>query len=109
MIKKKKKIRYEFYNYDSPIGNVTSRTLVLNNPASVKFIGTDAVAGNSLTIINNSYKLQSVIDFVGGTAIYPYELILDNNIDEEDFTIYTIIMKPSSQLKVIAKYYINDL
>lgn len=107
MEKKIQKVRYEFYTFIADNG-VFSQTLVLSNPASVKFINTDSNLGNSRTIINNQYVLQAQVDYLNGTAIYPYELTLENNKDEEDVTQYTILMKPNSELKIVCKYYVPD-
>jgi len=104
---KKQKVRYEFYNFQSTSLDF-STTLVLNNPASVKFICTDSNLSNAKTIINNVYVLQGLVDFTNGTAFYPYELILDNNENEIDVTNYTIKLQPNSELQVVAKYYVND-
>lgn len=104
---KKQKVRYEFYNFQSTNLDF-STTLVLNNPASVKFICTDSNLANAKTIINNVYVLQGLVDFTNGTAFYPYELILDNNENEIDVTNYTIKLQPNSELQVVAKYYVND-
>jgi hypothetical protein len=104
---KKQKVRYEFYNFQSTSLDF-STTLVLNNPASVKFICTDSNLSNAKTIINNVYVLQGLVDFTNGTAFYPYELILDNNENEIDVANYTIKLQPNSELQVVAKYYVND-
>lgn len=105
---KLQKVRYEFYSYEASSSAPLQTTLVLSNPASVRFIGTDSNLGNSRTIINNQFVLQAQIDFLNGTAIYPYELILVNSVDEVDETVYTILMKPNSQLKVVCKYFVNE-
>ena len=108
MQRKKQKVRYEFYSYEASSSAPFNQTLVLNNPASVRFVSTDSNLGNCRTIINNQYVLQALVDFQNGTAIYPYELVLINSVDEEDVTQYTILMKPNSQLKVVCKYYVPD-
>ena len=105
--KKRQKVRYEFYNYQST-GLPLSTTLVLNGPASVKFICTDNNPLNAKTIINNTFVLQAVTDFTTGNALYPYELLLDNNENEIDVTNYQINLQPNSELQVVAKYYVND-
>ena len=107
MIKKKTKIVYEFMQFYCPTATTNfQQTLVLINPASVKFYNT---SGNPLgmVIINNNFNLGSPTAPIG-TNPYPTNLILDNNINEIDETIYQINLISGTSLKVIVKYYIND-
>ena len=107
---KKQKVRYEFYNFQTGPSGVSNTTLVLDKPASVKFVVTGAGLGADLVTINNAYQLQSVNLFTTIGSQYPYELILENNQDEIDITNYSInIFSPANAitLKVIAKYYID--
>lgn len=108
MEKKTTNVRYEFLSYETgPTGNFNT-TLVLNKPASIKFIlcGTGNI--NDYCIINNNFRL----DPIGSTTIpnhNPNELILDNNINEIDNTIYTVRILSTAnsiQLQIVIKYLI---
>lgn len=109
---KRQKIKYEFFTYETgPTGNFTT-TLVLNNPASVKFVltGTGGSTGD-FCIINNAYNLQPIfIPTPGPSRIYPSELVLNNNLNEIDTTVYTIrvlCVLNTIQLKIVVKYLID--
>jgi hypothetical protein len=109
MEKTKKAIRYEFLEF-SPnfVTGRFSQTLVLNNPASVKFVYVGNGGVNDRIVINNVYTLEPLRNFLLNTSINPYELILNNNIDEIDKTIYSIQIFGTTagcMLKVIVKYY----
>jgi len=95
----KKKVKWEVRTYDQ------SGTIVLNNPAEVRFINVSQIIGNIVTI-NQDYTLQCTRDFISGVATFPNELILKTNQDEEDTTQYTIQGTNNEFiLKVICKYY----
>lgn len=106
---KKQNVRYEFFNYGAS-GTILAQTLVLNNPASIKFV---LLGSSGFCTINNVYQLQgSGIVFQGGaTAQYPYELNLNNNIGESDVTNYKIVLDGiifgDANLVVICKYYVK--
>jgi hypothetical protein len=101
---KRQKVRYEFYKFEAPIGAVT-RTLTLSNPASVKFLMTGSGGANTC-LINNTYRLQPIGLFTNGTAVFPYELTLENNENELDMTDYVLFIQ-SGTVVVVAKYYID--
>jgi hypothetical protein len=105
----KSNIRYEFYSFETgPTGNF-STTLVLNKPASIQFIlcGTGNV--NDFCVINNLFNLSPIGTLIAPREL-PFELILNNNLNEIDNTNYTIrIQSPlnSVQLKIVCKYLIQ--
>jgi len=105
---KRQKVRYEFYKFMSPqIGISYSQTLVLGNPASLKFIcytRTGSISGEAT--INNTITLNTFSEIMANTATYNNELILENNQSEQDFTDYTINLF-NCQIFIIAKYYID--
>ena len=109
--KNRQKIRYEFYNFQTGPSGVFNTTLVLENPASIKFVLTGNGGATDLCTINNAYNLQPIGIFTSAIgANFPCELILENNQDEIDITNYSInITSPgnSINLKVIAKYFID--
>lgn len=105
------KVRYEFYSY-SASGNTQAITLVLNDPLSVRFV----MKGTSgLCIINKVYLIQGCGAVFQGLPIAenPFELILNNNINEIDVTNYQILLDGvtlgDATLNVICKYAVNDL
>lgn len=102
MIKKKQKVRYEFYTFQSSTVNFYT-TLVLENPAEVKFFNVSTFAGGKATI-NNQFTLDS-INAVAPTN--PSTLFLTNNVNEIDTTNYQILLQVGTNLNVIAKYYID--
>ena len=111
MKKVRQKVRYEFYNFQTGPTGITQINLVLENPTSIKFVLTGNGGATDECIINNTYNLQplGIYTSVGG-ANYPYELILNNNINEIDITNYSIrITSPANSinLKVVAKYFID--
>jgi hypothetical protein len=110
MIKKKQKVRYEFFNFQTGPTGLSQQTLVLENPANIKFVCTGTGGANDSVIINNSYELKPIGIFTTIGSAYPYELILNNNINEFDVTNYSIrIISPANSinLKVVVKYYID--
>jgi hypothetical protein len=106
MEKKTTNVRYEFLSYETgPTGNFNT-TLVLNKPASIQFILAGTGGATDYCIINNNFRLDP-IGFVG--ARNPNQLILDNNINEIDNTIYSIRILSalnSIQLQIVVKYLI---
>ena len=104
---KDRKVRYEFFSYTGTVGVlVTQINLKIENPASIKF--TCLGSPFNLAVINNIYYLNPIIEFVNGTAQAPYELILENNGDETDVTIYSLKLTPGAAVQVVCKYYVND-
>ena len=92
----KTRIYYEFRTIQ------TNQTLVLENPAQVTFQCIGAL-GDSL-VINNNYRLSSRIEaFTNYTE--PWELVLNNNVNEIDVTDYTIRFNTPCVLNIIIKYY----
>jgi hypothetical protein len=112
-MKKTNNIRYEFLEFSPNF--VTGRfntTLVLDNPASVKFLYVGNGGANDTIVINNVYTLEPLRNFLLNTSNNPYELILNNNINEIDKTIYSITINgisPSCLLKIIVKYNVITL
>lgn len=105
------KVRYEFYNFQTGPTGVSQITLVLENPSSIKFVCTGNGGANDLVTINNAYQLQPIgIVATGIGVLYPYELILNNNLNEIDVTTYSLrIISPANTInvKVVAKYFID--
>ena len=96
----KQKIKYEFKLIDQP------GTLVLEQPAQVKFINVSLLPANTCTI-NQTYTLGTAKENIAGIAHYPAELDLSNNNDEEDTTTYQINGTPNEfKLIVILKYFV---
>lgn len=110
MIKQiKQKVRYEFYNFEnSAIGNVAQFNLKLEDPASVKFEFVSFLPGTQIATINKIYNLDSILNTNNGTAVFPSQLILENNSDEIDSTIYSIVIFSPGTVYVTCKYYIKD-
>jgi len=105
-VKKTQKVRYEFFTYSGQVGVIATQINVkIENPASVKFIF-EGAAG-SFAVINKTFLLSPVIDTNNGTAVYPSELILNNNLNEIDTTIYQLLIG-QGQIILVCKYYIND-
>jgi hypothetical protein len=109
-----KNIKREFFVFS------TDQTLVLENPLSVEFINCYNGVGatqEGQCIINNAFVLTpfwKTLGFSGSAVIVPafdsaspYQLTLNNNIDEQDTTQYTIRFFNNStqnRLFVIVKY-----
>jgi|LakMenE01Jun11ns_1017448.scaffolds.fasta_scaffold9922629_2 hypothetical protein len=111
-MKKRQKVRYEFYSYETSVSGNFNVTLTLNNPASVKFILTGiGTLTSDFCTINNLYNLQPIFLVTPGPPrIFPSELILQNQINEIDVTDYQIRIQNATNtvvLKVVVKYYID--
>lgn len=102
MKKVRQQVRYEFYTFQSSTVNFYT-TLVLENPAEVKFFNVSTFAGGIATI-NNQFTLNS-INAVAPTN--PNTLFLTNNVNEYDTTNYQLLLQPGTIINVIAKYYIS--
>ena len=106
-MEKTNNVRYEFLSYETgPTGNFNT-TLVLNRPASVKFVLAGTGGATDYCIINNNFRLDP-IGFA--TARNPSELILNNNYGEIDNTIYTIRILSALntiQLNIVVKYLVQ--
>lgn len=102
---KKIQIYYEVYEVTHPSID-QNRTLVLSNPASIKFIaeGTSIAGFNNFIQINEQISLQPYTDTLTGIATAPYELLLENNSDEFDITQYQVRVPAGAILKIICKY-----
>lgn len=107
MKKERQKVRYEFYVFESTASTRINQTLVLDNPISVKFINVSSTI-NSQVIINNSYYLNPY-KFLGNPlgGQYPFELVLNNNLNEFDVTTYAIRSDFLTKLVVVAKYFVD--
>ena len=102
---KKIKIYYEVFEVTHPLID-QNRTLVLSNPASIKFIaeGTSIASFNNFITINEQISLQPYTDTLTGIATAPYQLLLENNSDEIDETQYQVKVPAGASLKIICKY-----
>jgi hypothetical protein len=98
-------VYYEVFEVTHPSID-QNRTLVLSNPASIKFIAEGlSIAGfNKFITINEQIALQPYTDTLTGISTAPYELILENNSDEIDVTQYQIRVPAGAILKIICKY-----
>ena len=101
------KVRYEFFRF-SGNGVLTGQTytLKLEQPAEIKFIATGGPLGG--VIINKNYVLEVYRRTTIGAATNLPELILSNNVNEIDVTIYTIVVTADCFCNVICKYYVNE-
>ena len=95
------KVEYKFFVYD------TDQTLVLSNPAEIRFINTGT--GGNIAVINQVFKLQTLTEFIAGTSVYPYEFNLKINQNEIDVTQYQIKFQGGGvpRLYVLIKYYVK--
>ena len=109
MIKKskKQKIKYEFFIFAGDTVNPKQYNLKVENPAEVRFLYTSTIA-TGICIINQVYTLQTYRETNLGVASFPFELILKNNLDEIDTTIYQILITPNTEVRIICKYYVNE-
>lgn len=99
-------VSYQIYTVNSSGGQPTTQTLVLNKPASVRFLVLASSPGTGFALINNVYQLNSFVDTNSGTSFSPSELLLENNDNEIDVTQYTITT--NCVVKVICKYYVKN-
>ena len=95
------KIEWKYFVYD------TDQTLVLSNPAEVRFINVGS--GGNIVTINQVFKLQPLETFLAGTSVYPYEFNLKTNQNEIDVTQYQIKFTGGgvARLYVLIKYYVK--
>ena len=93
----KTRIYYEFRTIN------TNQTLVLENPAQVTFQCTGAPTNG--VVINNIYRLETRIDAQSISFNSPWELVLNNNLNEIDVTQYTIRFIGTCNLDIIIKYF----
>ena len=93
------KVEFKFFVYD------TDQTLVLSNPAEVKFLNVGS--GGNIVVINQIFKLQPLETYLAGTSIYPYEYNLKTNLNEIDTTQYQIKFQGGgvARLYVLLKYF----
>ena len=103
---KKIPVYYEVYEVSHPLID-QNRTLVLSNPASIKFIveGTSIAGFNRFVTINEQINLQPYTDTLTGISRAPYELLLENNDGEYDVTQWQVKVPAGAVLKIICKYY----
>lgn len=99
-------VYYEVFVVTHPLID-QNRTLVLSNPASIKFIveGTSIASFNNFVTINEQINLQPYTDTLTGIATAPYELLLENNDREYDVTQFQVKVPAGAVLKIICKYY----
>lgn len=99
-------VYYEVFVVTHPLID-QNRTLVLSNPASIKFIveGTSIASFNNFVTINEQITLQPYTDTLTGIATAPYELLLENNDREYDVTQFQVKVPAGAVLKIICKYY----
>lgn len=106
--KKRQLIKYQFFRFDNPNGTpLNLNTLNLERPAEVRFLFTSPLPG-TYCIINQTYVLAPLNDFISGITNAPYELILKNNLQEIDITNYQINILNVGTLFVTCKYYIDN-
>ena len=103
---KKIPVYYEVYEVSHPTID-QNRTLVLSNPANIKFIveGTSIAGFNRFVTINEQINLQPYTDTLTGIARAPYQLLLENNDSEFDVTQFQVQVPAGAVLKIICKYY----
>jgi hypothetical protein len=103
---KKIPVYYEVFEVTHPLID-QNRTLVLSNPASIKFIveGTSIASFNNFVTINEQITLQPYTDTLTGIATAPYTLLLENNDQEYDVTQFQVKVPAGAVLKIICKYY----
>lgn len=103
---RKTKVYYEVFEVSHPLVD-QNKTLVLSNPASIKFIVEGAsIAGFNLFVkINEQITLQPYTDTLTGIASAPYQLLLENNDNELDVTQYQVQVPAGAVLKIICKYF----
>lgn len=106
MKKMKIPVYYEVFEVSHPLID-QNRTLVLSNPASIKFIveGVSIASFNRFVTINEQINLQPYTDTLTGIATAPYQLLLENNEQEIDVTQFQVNVPAGAVLKIIAKYY----
>tara|TARA_R110000868_G_C10601522_1_gene740538 strand:+ start:126 stop:431 length:306 start_codon:yes stop_codon:yes gene_type:complete len=93
----KTKVLYEFRIIN------TDQVLVLDKPAQITFqlIG---VAGQGV-VINNTYNLLTRTESLQVPFKAPWELVLENNVNEIDITNYVIRFIGTPALYLIIKYF----
>ena len=93
----KTRILYEFRTIN------TNQVLVLDKPAQITFqlIG---VAGQGV-IINENYNLQTRTESLQAPFKSPWELVLNNNVNELDVTNYNLRFIGNPTLTIIIKYF----
>ncbi len=99
-------VYYEVFEVSHPLID-QNKTLVLSNPASIKFIvqGASIAGFNKFVTINEQMNLQPYTDTLTGIASAPFELLLENNNRELDVTNYQVNVPAGAVLKIICKYY----
>lgn len=99
-------VYYEVFEVSHPSID-QNRTLVLSNPASIKFLveGVSIASFNRFVTINEQINLQPYTDTLTGIATAPYQLLLENNEQEIDVTQFQVNVPAGAVLKIIAKYY----
>lgn len=84
----------------------SDQELDLENVIEVEFIN----IGDTDVVINNVYRLSRLSVVIGGGTNFDYKLLLKNNINEIDKTLYRIRFVsaiPNRRLIVRAKYKVS--
>lgn len=84
----------------------SDQELDLENVIEVEFIN----IGDTDVVINNVYRLSRLSVVIGGGTNFDYKLLLKNNINEIDKTLYRIrfvLPIPNKRLIVRAKYKVS--
>jgi hypothetical protein len=105
MTTKRQKVKYAFLQYSNNTTGITQQTLVLEQPAEVRFYNISASGGAGKIIINNIYELTSPVTLPASPL--PTELVLKNNLNEIDVTTYQLRLNPTAILNVVVKYYVD--
>lgn len=64
----------------------SDQELDLENAIEIEFIN----VGDTDVVINNVYQLSRLVNVIGGTTNFDYKLLLKNNLNEIDVTLYRI-------------------
>lgn len=84
----------------------SDQELDLENVIEIEFIN----VGDTDVVINNVYQLSRLVNVIGGTTNFDYKLLLKNNLNEIDVTLYRIrfvLNISNKRLIVRAKYKVN--
>jgi hypothetical protein len=93
----KTRVIYEFRTIQ------TNQVLVLDNPAQITFLCIGTIGQG--VIINENYNLTTRTESLQAPFKAPFELILNNNVNELDVTTYNIRFIGTPTLNLIIKYY----
>jgi len=96
----KTKVYYEFRTIN------TDQNIIIDKPASITFQCIGAAGLGFRAVINNNYALVPRGDSIT-PGNFPYELILNNNVNEVDVSNYYVRFTGTPVLVLIIKYYEN--